>query len=259
MELLKWKWLAARALAGVVVVACVGSLSACGNSDIPKLKAQTLDANPSFTIGQAFDHRKACDSVSWKENKDERGREIIEYRCDFNLDKAYYEKAQQAQIDQLNEGMRREQKGFQLQLEQMAHSLQVDEQVTEKLEESHPAPEIQQNIDSQRPAHDAAVAKYQQMKANESQTMADIEKKYEDLIAKAKSDGVVAGCTETFQWAVNGDGFTAIYAGRDIQVSNGNVIHQNYSEENTEHAIAAMIRNDATDLHTYMSEVTWPY
>jgi len=259
VEFLKWKQLSAKVLTRTFAVACAVSLSACGNSDISRLKAQTLDANPSFTIGQAFDHRKACDSVSWKESTDDRGRKVIEYRCDFNVDKAYYDKALQAQIDQLNRGMHSEQKGLQLQLDQMGHSLQVQEQVTEQLKANHPAPEIQRNIDDQQPAYDAAVAKYQQMKANESQSMADIQKKYEDLIAKAKSEGTVAGATETFQWTVNDDGFTPIYAGRDIQMSTGNVVHQNYADANAERAIAAMIRNDATDLHTYMSEVTWPY
>lgn len=59
------------------------ALAGCGNSDISKVKAMKLDANPTYTIGQAFDNRKVCDSVAWDEITDTRARKLVEYRCTF--------------------------------------------------------------------------------------------------------------------------------------------------------------------------------
>jgi len=72
---------ATAALAKMLVVVCVVGLAGCGNSDIAKVKAMKLDANPSYTIGQAFDNRKVCDSVKWDTLTDTRGRKLVEYRC----------------------------------------------------------------------------------------------------------------------------------------------------------------------------------
>lgn len=254
-----WKRLATKGLAQALAVVCAINLSACGNSDISKLKAQTLDANPSFTIGQAFDHRKACDSVSWKENTDDRGRKIIEYHCIFNIDKSYYEKAQQAHIDKLNQLMRGEQAAYQADLESKPKSIAIEEKLLSDPTINTPHGPYMPNFEQDKQNLVKMKADYQAALANQSQALANIQKNYDDQIAKIKTDGVVSGGIEVFQWVVNDDGFTPIYAGRDIQVSNGNVIHQNYSEANVEHALAAMVRNDTGDLHTYMSEVTWPY
>ncbi|GFZ87191.1 hypothetical protein [Dyella caseinilytica] len=261
MNLMKWGVQPRRrASTAALTTAYVVGLSACGHGDISKLKAQTLDANSSYTIGQAFDHRNVCNAVSWKESTDNRGRKVIEYRCVFNIDRADSENAQRQQIDKLRQGMQAEQKGIQLQIEQMGHSLDIQGKSLEESVASPPVePALLMSLEQQQKDHDAAVAKYQQMKANGPQTMADIQKKYEDLIARAKSEGIVAGATETFQWTVNDDGFTPIYAGRDIEMSNGNVVHQNYSEMNAEHAVAAMIRNDAANLQAYILQVPWPY
>jgi len=57
------------------------TLAGCGNSDISKVKAMKLDADPTYTIGQAFDNRKVCDSVKWDTLTDTRGRKLVEYRC----------------------------------------------------------------------------------------------------------------------------------------------------------------------------------
>ena len=74
---------ASAALTKILIVVCIVSLAGCSNSDVSKVKAMKLDIDPSFTVGQAFDNRKVCDSVKWDVIKDERGRKLVEYRCDF--------------------------------------------------------------------------------------------------------------------------------------------------------------------------------
>ena len=70
-------------LTKMLVIACVVGLAGCENSDVARVKAMKLDIDPSFTIGQAFDNRKVCDSVKWDNMTDQRGRKLVEYRCDF--------------------------------------------------------------------------------------------------------------------------------------------------------------------------------
>jgi len=69
------------ALTKMVIAICVVGLAGCTNSDVSKVKAMKLDLDPSFTIGQAFDNRKVCDSVKWDTISTPRGRKLVEYRC----------------------------------------------------------------------------------------------------------------------------------------------------------------------------------
>lgn len=248
-----------QTLAKVFAIACLANLSGCGNGDVSRLKTQALDADPSFTIGQAFDNRKVCDSVSWKEKADDRGRKVIEYRCAFNVDKTYYQNALQAQVGKLEQAMQEEQTQYKSGLTESAKQIAINEKLLSDPTINTPSGPYMPNFEGDKQNLVKAKADYQQAIANQSQALAAIQKKYGDLIATAKADGVVAEATETFQWTVNDNGFTPIYAGRDIQMSNGKVIHQNYSEANAEHAIAAMVRNDSISLHTYIPEVPWPY
>jgi len=71
-------------VAQVLMVGASLSLAGCSNSDISAVKKQTLQQDQSYTVEQAFDHRKVCDSVKWDEITDDRGRKIVEYRCTFN-------------------------------------------------------------------------------------------------------------------------------------------------------------------------------
>jgi hypothetical protein len=73
--------IAASTLCKMLIVMCIAGVAGCGNSDVSKVKAMKLDIDPSYTIGQAFDNRKVCDSVKWDTVTDTRGRKLVEYRC----------------------------------------------------------------------------------------------------------------------------------------------------------------------------------
>lgn len=253
------------ALAGkALVITSVLCLSACDSGDISKLKAQTIASNPSFTIAQAFDHRNACSSVSWSERTDDRGRDVVQYRCTFKVDKSYYEKSQQAEIERLNEAMTQEQNSYEAELAQRAKTLEdrqkqeaeLESQIDQQSATANPnALFISHQIERMKQDTASFTDQYQKMKANEGQALAKIQSNYDGSIAKIKANGVVVGATETFEWAVNDSGNILIGAGLDLQSSSGRTSHQAYSETIADRAVDCMIRNDAPDLPTYMRKV----
>jgi hypothetical protein len=91
-----------RASAKVLMVGLSASLVGCGNSDIDAVKKQALDQDQSYTVEQAFDNRKVCDSVKWDEITDNRGRKIVEYRCFFNGVDDYVNTAETKATDKIN-------------------------------------------------------------------------------------------------------------------------------------------------------------
>lgn len=247
-----------------LAIASVVYLSACSDGDISRLKAQTIPANPSFTIGQAFDHRNACKAVSWNETTDDRGRKVIEYRCTFKVDKSYYEKSQQAEIDQLDKAMAQEQASYETELAQRAKALdsrqQQEAQMESQLEQQSAVANpntlfLSNQIDRMKQDTASLAATYQQKKAGEAQALAQIQSNYQASIAKVKANGLIVSATETFQWAVNESGNTLIGASLDINADNGKTSHQGYSDTLIDRAIDAMIRNEASDLATYVRKV----
>lgn len=247
-----------------LAIACTASLSACGGGDISQLKDQTVNANPSFTIGQVFDHRNACESVSWKERTDDRDRKVVEYRCTFKVDKSFYEKSQTAEIDRLNKAAAQEQAGYEEDLIQRAKTLddrqeqeaQMQSQLDQQSAAANPnALFLSHQIDRMKQDTATFANEYQQKKANEAQALAKMQSDSQASIAKMKANGLVVSGTETFQWAVNDGGDTLIYAGLDVQTDNGRTSHQVYSGTLIDRAIDAMMRNDAVDLPTYAAKV----
>ncbi|QNK01516.1 hypothetical protein [Dyella telluris] len=72
-----------------LTVACIG-LAACGSSSINKVKSSPISNGQAFTVGQALDNRKVCAATSWDTHKDERNREIVEYRCELKDATTYF-------------------------------------------------------------------------------------------------------------------------------------------------------------------------
>jgi len=72
----------------------LGSLLAgCGSNEIDVVKSGHLSFDTSLTVNQALSNREACESISWDEIEDKKGRKIIEYKCSFDkhLVKKYYD------------------------------------------------------------------------------------------------------------------------------------------------------------------------
>jgi len=77
------------------------SLSGClqGN-DIETVKEGRFDDYPEFKIGETFDHRALCATTSWDLIQDDRGRDLVEYRCEIKGIHAYYTEKLAKQADQ---------------------------------------------------------------------------------------------------------------------------------------------------------------
>lgn len=218
-----------------ILIAAVGiSLAGCTSGDISSLKDQVINGT-SYTIGQVFDHRKACDSVSWKESKDDRDRTVIEYRCDFNMDSAPYQQEQQKELEQLNQRIQLDQQGFRDNLakepERIANA--------QKIMDEGGCGDIvrcKQDIATEQ-------ANYQQALANEAQSLADIQSRTQADIDRVKSQGYVTGITDIYQWVVNDNGTTLIFAGFDLTMSSGQVLHRSYGG-NPWYPVTLMVGNN---------------
>jgi len=67
-----------------VALACISlaALSGC-SSEIDVIREGRLELLPEYTVGQALDNRKLCESTDWSVIEDERGRDVVRYTCDF--------------------------------------------------------------------------------------------------------------------------------------------------------------------------------
>ena len=77
------------ALAGISLAALTGC-----SSEIDVIREGRLELLPEYTVGQALESRKLCDSTDWTIIEDERGRDIVRYTCEFkDIEKNYRDTA----------------------------------------------------------------------------------------------------------------------------------------------------------------------
>lgn len=95
-------------------LACISlaALSGC-SSEIDVIREGRLELLPEYTVGQALDNRKLCESTDWSIIEDERGRDVVRYTCDFkDIEKNYRDTAnemiERAQNDQRPSAIRQE-------------------------------------------------------------------------------------------------------------------------------------------------------
>ena len=84
----------------IAMIVVLASLAGC-SSEIDQIKEGRLDAYPDFTVGQAFNNRDVCKQTTWESFEDERGRTIVEYRCDIVGVDTFYQKQAETQLNKL--------------------------------------------------------------------------------------------------------------------------------------------------------------
>ncbi|OOG51585.1 hypothetical protein B0E50_00450 [Rhodanobacter sp. C01] len=84
-----------------ILLGIASTLAACSGGKIAAVQNAVLPADPSYKIGQAFDHRKICTSTKWDTVKDGRGRTIIEYRCELSGVAAFYKSRDDKRLSDL--------------------------------------------------------------------------------------------------------------------------------------------------------------
>lgn len=70
----------------------------CSNGDVRLVKDSVWPGLPDTTIGKALDTRQACAETEWRAFDDERGRRIVEYRCEYRNARDYFERKTEEQI-----------------------------------------------------------------------------------------------------------------------------------------------------------------
>jgi len=136
--------------AAIIMAGCI-ALSACGNRNIDNVKALKLDVDPSFTVGEVFDNRDVCESVSWDTAKDKRGRTIVEYRCAFKGVKDFVQKNIQNYTDSMNKEAQARKDGYVQQMSDLQS--QIDEKKKELADDqASPAASNPNSIDADHQA-----------------------------------------------------------------------------------------------------------
>lgn len=265
----------------VLVVGLSVNLAGCGNSDISSVKKMTLTADQTYTIGQVFDNRKACDSTKWSESTDDRGRKIVEYRCDFGgvaeygeSYTAYFKKNLQSYADTMKNSyaaaIPEDQKSVNFDSAQVArYQNEINSPDTvQSLVQKNPQfaslstvelqTTIQQTLESAKDNLPIAQKtlqndqeKLNQAIAGKDQYFATMDKKLSDKLGQLDGLGLKSA-SEVYQWAIPEDGDpTLIYAGEEITLQNGQTKSVAY-DAMTQWAVKNYINNNAKNYGDYV-------
>lgn len=78
-------------LAGITLAV----ISGC-SSDIDTIREGRLQNLPEYTVSQALDNREICQDTDWSTLKDDKGRNIVRYKCEMKgIEEWYYDLAQE--------------------------------------------------------------------------------------------------------------------------------------------------------------------
>ncbi|CAM5179442.1 hypothetical protein [Alishewanella longhuensis] len=79
-------------------------LSGC-NGDISAVKNSYIDKNKTTTAAQALNHRDICKNIKWKKIKDDKGRSVVEYSCDFVNTQDFNKVKREKALDDINKAI----------------------------------------------------------------------------------------------------------------------------------------------------------
>lgn len=214
-----------------LTVACIG-LAACGSSSISKVKSSQIGNGQAFTVGQALDNRKVCAATSWGTHKDERSREIVEYRCELK-DAPTYFKTQTTEWLASNEQHYKEvADGYDGKLQQM--KTEVDEAKARLAQAQASKPST---ADAQAD-FDSLIRGIQNQVDSRQAELGDYTKTYDQFKREAAAErdrsnsfiggfAAVSKSEEVYQWTVDPSGDPVlIYGGYVLEDRSGNVIKE---------------------------------
>lgn len=76
------------------------ALTGC-NDALNTVKNARMKVNEKYTVAEAFGHRDICSSVDWEVIKDDRDRELVQYKCHLAGIAPYYDTEKKRQRDNL--------------------------------------------------------------------------------------------------------------------------------------------------------------
>lgn len=76
------------------------ALTGC-NDALTAVKNARMKVNDKYTVVEAFGNRDICSSVDWDVIKDDRGREVVQYKCHLTDTSSYYDMEKKRQREDL--------------------------------------------------------------------------------------------------------------------------------------------------------------
>lgn len=76
------------------------ALTGC-NDALNAVKNARMKVNDKYTVAEAFGNRDICSSVDWDVIKDDRGREVVQYKCHLTDISSYYDMEKKRQRENL--------------------------------------------------------------------------------------------------------------------------------------------------------------
>jgi hypothetical protein len=142
-----------------LLLTCVAAvtLAGCQSHDVSVVKGEKFDADPSMSIGQALDSWKVCESTKWTSSKDDRGRDVVEYRCDFRGYKDFAKEAQARMVDVYKTDGEKQKTYYDESIKQAEADVAEAADRAQKLSTESKSPELPEWIVSQRARLDAYV------------------------------------------------------------------------------------------------------
>lgn len=189
-----------RTLKIILAVITTASLSGC-NEAIDTVKSSRLNYNDKFTIDEAFSNRKICQKVTWDLIKDDRGRELVQYKCDIKGIKEYYEKHKEAERSKINNFLTGQWQVSERNVEYAKEQVEKREKFLQEAKSAHPKTldsgtlvylkSLKEAISSDSPAKLVDLRNYfwDQEKNSVATMIENYEKEYRRILLNRKNSG----------------------------------------------------------------------
>lgn len=133
-----------------LLLGIASTLAACSGGKIAAVQDAVLPADPSYKIGQAFDHRKICTSTKWDTVKDGRGRTIIEYRCELSGVAAFYKSRDDKRLSELQGTIQSLEGNYMAEMKSLQTKIDGEQKTLADLSAGIVDPDIQARVDADK-------------------------------------------------------------------------------------------------------------
>lgn len=133
-----------------LLLGVASTLAACSGGKIAAVQNAVLPADPSYKIGQAFDHRKICTSTTWDTVKDGRGRTIIEYRCELRGVADYYKSLDDKQLAELQGTIQSLEGNYLAEMKSLQTKIDGEQKTLAELNAGIVDPDTQAKVDAEK-------------------------------------------------------------------------------------------------------------
>lgn len=270
-----------KVLYSMVVVALFG-LSACGKGPIVAVKSSYIDGTRTTTVENALTHRAVCKSEKWKSFKDDRGRTVVEYRCDIVDGDDFLKNKREEHVSYLTKdaqsSLQREVDNYEkakTRLEDDFPDVKVRiEYLKEKIAERKAMPTVGLterekllranigNLESELKMNEERLTEGRRSAASQMESaqrwVKEAQARSEDSAIKNKAlkkYPIYEDTHEMFQWIVNQEGDAALVYGEIEAVQQDGEKAQLLKYSKPDSVLMLISRSKATEFLTYLAEI----